>query len=54
MLQSITPSVKTLAPLTTRSSSLRCVSVAEHHAAEQDNKTFSTKPQSISLEAVYD
>ena len=39
-----TPPVKKLAPLTTKSSSLRCVSVAEHHTAEQCSKTGSTKP----------
>ena len=37
-----TPSSK-LAPLTTRSSSLRCVSAAEYHTAEQYSKTGRTK-----------
>ena len=36
--------VKKLEPLTTRSSSLRCVLAAEHHLAEQYSKTGSTKP----------
>ena len=40
-----TPPVKKLAPLTTRSSSLRCVSEAEHHTAEQYSKTGRTKPR---------
>ena len=35
--------VKTLAPLTKRSSILRCVSVAEHQMAEQYSKTVKTK-----------
>ena len=35
--------VKKLAPLTTRSSSLRCVSTAEHHTAEHYYKTSMTK-----------
>ena len=39
-----TPQVKKLAPLTTRSSSLKCVSAAEHHTAEQYSKTGKTKP----------
>ena len=39
-----TPPVKKLAPLTTRSSSLRCVSAAEHQTAEQYSKTGRTKP----------
>ena len=33
-----TPPAKKQAPLTTRSSSLRCVSAAEHHTAEQYSK----------------
>ena len=36
--------LKKLAPLTTRSSSSRCVSAAEHHTAEQQSKTCRTKP----------
>ena len=39
-----TPPVKKLAPLTTRSSSLKCVSAAEHHTAEQCYKMGRTKP----------
>ena len=39
------PPAKKQAPLTTRSSSLRCVSVAEHHTAEQYSKIGKTKPQ---------
>ena len=38
------PPVKKLAPLTMRSSSLRCVSAAEHQTAEQYSKTGKTKP----------
>ena len=34
-----------LAPLTTQSSCLRCVSAAEHHTAEQNFKTGRTKPR---------
>ena len=41
---STTPPVKKLAPLTTRSSCLRCVSAAEHHTVEQYPKTGRTKP----------
>ena len=37
--------VRKRAPLTTRSSSLRCVSAAEHHTAEQYSKTGLTKPR---------
>ena len=37
-----TPPVKKLAPLTTRSSNLRCVSAAEHQTAEQYSKTDKT------------
>ena len=48
-----TPPVKKLSPLTTRSSSLRCVSAAEHQTEEQYSKTGKTKPYSISQEAVY-
>ena len=44
-LQLSTPPAKKQAPLTTRSSSLRCVSVAEHHTAQQYSKTGKTKPQ---------
>ena len=40
----ITADHKKLAPLTTRSSSLRCVSAAEHQTAEQYSKTGRTKP----------
>ena len=39
-----TPPVKTLAPLTTRSSSLKCASTADHHTAEQYYKTGKTNP----------
>ena len=51
--QSNTPPVKKLAPLTTRFSSLRCVSAAEHQTAEQYYKTFKTKHLNISQEAIY-
>ena len=37
--------IKKLAPLTTRSCSLRCVSAAEHYTEEQCSKTGSTKPR---------
>ena len=37
--------LKKLAPLTTRSSSWRWVSAAEHHTTEQYSKTGSTKPR---------
>ena len=40
-----TPPAKKQAPLTTRSSSLRYVSAAEHHTAEQYSKTGKTKHQ---------
>ena len=40
-----TPPVSNRAPLTTRSSSPRCVSAAEHHTAEQYSKTDRTKPR---------
>ena len=40
-----TPPVNKLAPRTMWSSSLRCVSAAEHHTAEQYSKTSKTKPQ---------
>ena len=40
-----TPPAKKQAPLTTRSSSLRCVSPAQHHTAEKYSKTGKTKPQ---------
>ena len=40
-----TPPVKKLAPLTTRSSSLKCVSAAEHQTAEQYSKTGKKKPK---------
>ena len=39
-----TPPVKKLALLTTRFSSLRCVSASEHQTAEQYSKTGKTKP----------
>ena len=48
-----TPPVKTLAPLTTRSSSLRCVSAAEHYVAAQYSRTGRTILQNISQEAIY-
>ena len=44
MTRSNTPSVRKRAPLTKRSSSLRCVSATEHHTAEQCYKTGKTKP----------
>ena len=37
--------VRNRAPLIARFSSLRCVSAAEHHTAEQYSKTGRTKPQ---------
>ena len=41
-----TPYVKKLAPLTTRSSSSKCVSTAEHHTAEQySKKTLDKTPK---------
>ena len=40
-----TPPIKKLAPLTTGSCSLRCISAAEHHTAEQYSKTGMTKPR---------
>ena len=43
--QSSTPPAKKQAPLTTRSSSLRCVSAAEHHTADQYSKIVRTKPR---------
>ena len=45
MSHSNTPPVRKLAPLTTRSSSLRCVSAAEHHTTEQYSKTGRTEPR---------
>ena len=36
--------LRKLSPLTARSSSLRCVSAAEHHTGEQNSKTGRTKP----------
>ena len=45
MSQSNTPPVRNRAPLTARSSSLRCVLAAEHHTAEQYSKTGRTKPR---------
>ena len=43
MSHSSTTLVRNRAPLTTRYSSLRCKSAAEHHAAEQYSKTGRTK-----------
>ena len=40
-----TTTVRNRAPLTSRSRSLRCVSAAEHHTAEQYSKTGRTKPR---------
>ena len=45
MSLSVTLPVKNLAPLTALSSSLRSVSAAEHHTAEQYSKTGRTKPR---------
>ena len=45
MSHSNTPPVRNRAPLTARSSSLRCVSAVEHQTAEQYSKTGRTKPQ---------
>ena len=45
MSHSNTPPVRNRAPLTARSSSLRCVSAAEHQTAEQYSKTGRTKPR---------
>ena len=45
--------VRKLALLTTRSSSLRCVSAAEHPSAEQSPKQARQTPESISQEAIY-
>ena len=45
MSHSNTPPVRNWAPLTARSSSLWCVSAAEHQTAEQYSKTGITKPQ---------
>ena len=45
MSHSYIPPVRNRAPLTTRSSSLRCVSAAEHHTVEQYYKTGNTKPR---------
>ena len=53
MSHSNTPPVRNWAPLTARSSSLRCVSAAEHQTVEQYSKTGRTKPKSISQEAIY-
>ena len=50
---SITYPVKKLVPLTTRSCSLKCVSAAEHHTAEQYSKTGGKNSVSISQEAIY-
>ena len=44
MSHSNTPPVKNRAPVTARSSSLRCVSAAEHQTAKQYSKTGRTKP----------
>ena len=43
MSHSNTPPVRNRTPLTTRSSSLRCASAAEHHTAEQYSKTGRAK-----------
>ena len=50
-----TPSVRNRAPapLTDRSSSVRCVSAAEHHTTEQFFKTGGQNPESISQEVIY-
>ena len=55
MSHSNTPPVKNLAPLTTRSSSLRCVSAAEHHTAEQYStpKLVGQNARSISQKLIY-
>ena len=45
MSHSNTPPVRNRAPLTARSSSLRCVSAAEQQTAEQYSKTCRTKPR---------
>ena len=45
MSHSNTPPLRKQAPLTTRSSSLRSVSAAEHHTAEQYSQTGRTNPQ---------
>ena len=45
MSHSNTPPVRNQAPLTARSSSLRCASAAEHYTAEQYSKTGKTKPR---------
>ena len=45
MSHSNTPPVRNWAPLTVQSSSLRCVSAAEHQTAEQYSKTGRTKLQ---------
>ena len=45
MSHSNTPPVRNRTPLTARSSSLRCVSAAEHQTAEQYSKSGRTKPR---------
>ena len=45
MSHSNTPPVRNRAPLTARSNSLRCESVAEHYTAEENSKTGKTKPR---------
>ena len=45
--------VRNWAPLTARFSSLRCVSAAKHHTAEQYSKMGRTKPESISQEVIH-
>ena len=45
MSHSNTPPVRNRAPQTARSRSLRCVSAADHHTAEQYSKTSRTKPR---------
>ena len=47
-----TPQVKILSPLTTWSSSLRCVSAADHHTAKQYSKMRRTKPRKHHPEAI--
>ena len=51
--QSNTQPVMNRAPLTARSSSLRCVSAAEHHTAKQYKKRSGQNSGSISQEVIY-
>ena len=53
MSHSYTPPVRNLAPLTARSSSLRCVSAAKHRTAEQCSTPAGQKSKSISQEVIY-